>query len=195
MQSCICSELNLGKRCREISGVKISVRMMPTPRTAVITVMMMEKVFCASVSFFSARKAGIDRNERDGSGPASNQIIQPVRNGEPGDISIGRAPRSEGVGDICLAHVADHAGEHHGRHQQERRRKSAVLMRRTQETEQTDETLKPAGPHSTLQNSPIRGGFYTQRLGSPDTPRGSWTICEKINFSWSLIREHERLCR
>jgi hypothetical protein len=47
--------LNLGKRWREISGVKISARRTPTPNTAVITVMMTENVFCASSSLFAAR--------------------------------------------------------------------------------------------------------------------------------------------
>jgi hypothetical protein len=36
-------------------GVKISAMMVPATRTVVITVMMMEKVFCASCSRFSAR--------------------------------------------------------------------------------------------------------------------------------------------
>jgi len=36
-------------------GVKISVMIVPTTSTVVITVMMMEKVFCASASRFSAR--------------------------------------------------------------------------------------------------------------------------------------------
>ena len=40
----------------EICGAKISATMTPAMRTVVITVMMIEKVFCASASRFSARK-------------------------------------------------------------------------------------------------------------------------------------------
>ena len=55
-QSCICWGVKPWNIQAANCGVKISARMVPAISTVVITVMMMEKVFCASCSRFSARK-------------------------------------------------------------------------------------------------------------------------------------------
>ena len=65
---------------------------------------------------FLRKKAGVDRNEGDGSGPARHQIIKPVGDGEAGDVGISRWPGAERISNIGFAHVADHAREHDRRH-------------------------------------------------------------------------------
>ena len=81
--------------------------------------------------FFLREKTGVDRNEGDGSGSTGHQVIKPVGNCEAGDVGVGRRPGAERVGNVGLAHVADHPREHDRRHEQQGGGKGAVLVRRT----------------------------------------------------------------
>ncbi len=89
-------------------------------------------------------KTGVDRNEGDGSGAARHQIIQPVGNGEAGDVGVGCGPGAEGIRDIGLAHIPDHARQHDRRHEQQRGRKRSVLMGRAKEANQAGEAANRA---------------------------------------------------
>ncbi len=90
------------------------------------------------VLFFVLREeAGVDGNEGDGGGAAGDNVVQPVGNGETGDVGIGLRAGAEGPGDVGLADVSDDARRHDGRHQQQRGRKGAVLVRRPEMAEET----------------------------------------------------------
>ena len=78
-------------------------------------------------------KPRIDRDECNRSRAPGHDVVEPVRQGEGGDVGVGLRPGAKSVGNICLADVADHPRQHHRRHQQQRGRKSRVLVRRAEE--------------------------------------------------------------
>ena len=65
------------------------------------------------------QKPGIDGDECDGGGAAGDDVVEPVGEGESGDVGVGLLTGAEGVGDVGLADVSDHARERDGRHQQQ----------------------------------------------------------------------------
>ena len=122
---------------------------------------------------FLREKAGVDRNEGDGSSSAGHQVVQPVGNCEAGDVGVGRRSGAERVGNVGLAHVADHPREHDRRHEQQGGGKSAVLVRRTKPAQQTCEPRDRSRFGAEFAIFTIKGRFYTQTLRCPDTPNGS----------------------
>ena len=57
---------------------------------------------------FFRKEASVDRDKRDGRRPPSYDVVQPVRNGEAGNIGIGLRPSAKCPRDICLADVPHH---------------------------------------------------------------------------------------
>ena len=82
-------------------------------------------------------KPRIDGDECNGGRAPGHDVVEPVGQGEGGDVSVGLRACAEGIGDVGLADVADHAREHDRRHQQQRGRESRVLVRRTKEPQKS----------------------------------------------------------
>src|SRR5258706_2244052 len=82
-------------------------------------------------------KAGIDGDERDRSGAAGHDVVEPVGQSECSDVGVGLLPGTESVGDVGLADVSDYARERDGAHQQQRRREGGVLVRWAEKAQQT----------------------------------------------------------
>ncbi len=55
------------------------------------------------------QKTGIDGDESDRGGAAGDDVIEPVGQGEGGYVGVGLLSGAEGVGDVGLADVSDHA--------------------------------------------------------------------------------------
>jgi len=53
------------------------------------------------------------------------------------DVGVGLRSGAEGVGNVGLAHIADHARKHHRRHQQQRGREGRVLVRGAEEAQKS----------------------------------------------------------
>src|SRR5271165_709998 len=83
------------------------------------------------------KKPCIDGDECDGGGAAGDDVVEPVGQGEGGYVGVGLLSGTKGVGDVGLADVSDDAREGDGRHQQQRRRKGGMLVRWTEEAEET----------------------------------------------------------
>ena len=88
------------------------------------------------------QKPGVDGDEGDRSGAAGDDVVEPVGEGEGGDVGVGLLSGAESVGDVGLADVSDHARERDGRHQQQRCRKRRVLVRWAEEAQQTHDFEK-----------------------------------------------------
>lgn len=86
---------------------------------------------------FFGEKSRIDGDECDGGGAAGDDVVEPVGQGESGDVGVGHLSGAESVGDVGLADVSDDAREGDGRHQQQRRGEGGVLVRGTEEAEKT----------------------------------------------------------
>ena len=82
-------------------------------------------------------KSRIDRDEGDRSRAPGHDVVEPVGQREGGDVGVGLRACAEGVGDVGLADVADHAREHDRRHQQQRGREGRVLVRGTKEPQKS----------------------------------------------------------
>jgi hypothetical protein len=93
------------------------------------------KRFLCVLFFVLGQKSRVDRNKGDGGSSPGNEVVQPVGDGEAGDISVGLRTRAERPGDVGLAHIADDAREHDRRHEQQRRREGCVLVRRPQQAQ------------------------------------------------------------
>jgi len=118
------------------------------------------------------QKTGIDGDECDRGGATGNDVVEPVGQGEGGDVCVGLLPGAEGVGDVGLADVSDHARERDGRHQQQRRRKRRVLVRWPEETQQTHPSqIKPSGGR---RESYRRDGIGNGNLGFSNKDRGTF---------------------
>ncbi len=113
MHSVISSGLKSWNIVWVICGAKISARMTPTLSTRVITVMMTEKVSCASASRFSA----------------SNQIGEEIGDLKCGDVGVGGRAGAECPGGIGFANIACNTRENDGEHDQDGRGKGCVLVR------------------------------------------------------------------
>ena len=81
-------------------------------------------------------EAGVDRDKSNGGRASSDDVIQPVRKRESGNVSIHLSAGAELVGDVRLADESDDAREHDRRHQKHGRRKGAVLVRWAKEARQ-----------------------------------------------------------
>ena len=80
-------------------------------------------------SRFSGEEAGVDRDERDRRCAAGDEVVEPIGQGEGGDVGVGLRAGTEGLGDVGFADVSDDARDHDGGHQQQRCGKRGVLMR------------------------------------------------------------------
>ena len=83
------------------------------------------------------QKPRIDGNECDRSCAARDDVVEKVGQGERRAIGVDQLSRAKRVGDVSLADVSDHARERDGSHQQQCRREGGVLVRRTEEAQQT----------------------------------------------------------
>ncbi len=67
------------------------------------------------IAFFR-QETRIDGDECNGRSASGDDVVEPVRQGEGGNVGVGLRTGAEGVGNVSLANVADHAREHNRRH-------------------------------------------------------------------------------
>ena len=84
----------------------------------------------------------IDGDECNRRSAPGHDVVEPVRQGEGGDVGVGLRAGAEGVGDVSLANVADHARQHHRRHQQQCGRERRVLVRGAEEPQKSGHGLQ-----------------------------------------------------
>ena len=91
-----------------------------------------EGFLCVGLTFLG-EEACVNRNEGDGGSASGNDVIEPVREREGGNVGIDLSSGAELVGDIGLADESDDTGKHNGRHEEHGRGEGAVLVRRAEE--------------------------------------------------------------
>ncbi len=88
------------------------------------------------------KEARIDRDECNRRRASGHNVVEPVRQGESGDVGVGLRSGAEGVGNVSLAHIADHARKHDRRHQQQGGREGRVLVRGAEEPQKSGHGLQ-----------------------------------------------------